>query len=726
VVAKSRANSRPLIVKKVVDGRGHGHHGGAWKVAYADFVTAMMAFFLLLWLLSTSSEETLKGLAEYFSESIAQVGPPGGVGGTLQGLTVVPDTVPRAPASLLDLQPTAAVSRTDRPDLQEIEVGSARSIGPSGDDDPQALEEALRRRDAERFESAKRAIEAALSSAPEELRRLKDSLVFDQTPEGLRIQIVDREQYAMFPLGSDVMYPQTRRLLALVAQAVRGMPNRISIRGHTDARPFAQHAGYDNWRLSSDRANATRLALIEAGLDPGRIAEVVGRADAEPLVPADPNDPRNRRISLVLLHERPARPAGRRGGEPGPVARGARRGSLDRRVRRSPGPPSGPPFRAAPASRRPLSRARAGTRRGHGLAFVAAVGYPSSATSNRRGPMPSPWPALAAETLTLPSPVGPLRAGLARPRGRRGRGTVLLLEGRGEFLEKYAATVERLVEAGLVVLGLDWRGQGASPRLVPGTPRGHVDDFADYLDDLGRLVERAKALALPEPWSLLGHSLGGHLALGWLAGGRRPVARAALVTPMFDIALVPPPRPLVRLLAETAVRVGAGRHYALGQRDPQPSCAFDGNPLTSCPEGFAAAWELRRRHPERRVGGATWGWLAAALRSIEAVHAPGVPESVDVPVLVVRAGDERIVCNRAIERIARRLPRARLIDHPGARHDLFFEQPAVRTRLLDDLLRFFDEEASSAPTSPSVSRSRAVPDADRRGAGRWPHLLDRR
>jgi chemotaxis protein MotB len=726
VAAKSKGNSRPLILKKVVEDGSHGHHGGAWKVAYADFVTAMMAFFLLLWLLSTSSEETLKGLAEYFSESIAQVGPPGGVGGTLQGLTVVPDAVPRTPASLLDLQPTAAVGKVDRPDPEQIELGSARSVAPSEDDDPQALEEALRRREVERFESAKRAIEAALSSAPDELKRLKDSLVFDQTPEGLRIQIVDREQYAMFPLGSDVMYPHTRRLLALVAQAVRGMPNRISIRGHTDARPFAPGAGYDNWRLSSDRANATRLALVEAGLDPGRIAEVVGRADAEPLVPAAPNDPRNRRISLVLLHERPARPAGRSGGERGPAARGARRGSLDRRAGRSPCLPSVRPFRASPAPRRPPAQAGAGMRCGRGLAFVAAVGYPSSATSTPRGPMPSPWPALAAESLSLPSPVGPLRAGLARPRGRAVRGTVLLLEGRGEFLEKYAATVERLVEVGLVVLGLDWRGQGGSPRLVPGTPRGHVDDFADYLEDLDRLVEWAKALALPEPWSLLGHSLGGHLALRWLAAGRRPVARAALVTPMFDIALVPPPRPLVRLLVESAVRVGAGRHYALGQRDPQPSCAFEGNPLTSCPEGFAAAWELRRRHPDRRVGGATWGWLAAALRSIEAVHAPGVPESVDVPVLVVRAGDERIVCNRAIERIARRLPRARLIDHPGARHDLFFEQPAVRTRLLEDLLCFFVGEAPTAPAPPRVGRAPAVRDATPHGADRWPHLLDRR
>jgi chemotaxis protein MotB len=302
--------ARPLVVKKVVEGGGHGHHGGAWKVAYADFVTAMMAFFLLLWLLSTSSEETLKGLAEYFSESIAQTGPPGGVGGALQGLTVIPDAVPRTPSSLLDLQPTVSVRRSDRTDQREVELGRADAAEGGADGEAEssaeaAAEAARRRRDGERLEAAKAAIETALSSAPD-LQRLKDSLVFDQTPEGLRIQIVDREQYAMFPLGSDAMYPHTRRLLAVVAQAVRDLPNRISIRGHTDARPFAPRAGYDNWRLSSDRANATRLALLEVGLAPDRVAEVVGRADAEPLVPTDPHDPRNRRISLVLLNDRTA------------------------------------------------------------------------------------------------------------------------------------------------------------------------------------------------------------------------------------------------------------------------------------------------------------------------------------------------------------------------------------------------------------------------------------
>jgi chemotaxis protein MotB len=133
-----------------------------------------------------------------------------------------------------------------------------------------------------------------------------DSLAFDETVEGLRIHLIDREQVAMFPIGSDVMYPHTRRLLEVVVATVARLQGRLSIRGHTDALPFAPGAAYDNWALSSDRANATRRAMVEAGLQPARIAEVVGKGDAEPLVAEDRTDPRNRRISIVLLRDPPA------------------------------------------------------------------------------------------------------------------------------------------------------------------------------------------------------------------------------------------------------------------------------------------------------------------------------------------------------------------------------------------------------------------------------------
>ncbi len=305
----ARAN-RPLIVRRVIEGPPHRSHGGAWKVAYADFVTAMMAFFLLLWLLSTSSEDTLKGLAEYFSDASTNNGTPSGQGGQL-GITfgASPEQA-QHPNPLLIESPLAHAGRGDG----EAEAG-APAVTPTVGGQPtivdghmsdEAFEQELKRREDARFETAKAAIVKALADSAG-LQVLKDNLVIDQTQEGLRIQIIDQDRVAMFPLGSDVMYPHTRELLGIVAKAIAGLPNRISIRGHTDALPFPPGAAYDNWRLSSDRADATRVALVELGLDPARVAEVVGRGNSENLVRTDPTDPRNRRISLVLLHEpRPA------------------------------------------------------------------------------------------------------------------------------------------------------------------------------------------------------------------------------------------------------------------------------------------------------------------------------------------------------------------------------------------------------------------------------------
>jgi chemotaxis protein MotB len=310
-------SARPVIVQRAPDTRPHGHHGGAWKVAYADFVTAMMAFFLLLWLVGSADKDTLKGLAEFFSDAKVNVGPPGGTGGILDGFSVVPADPGGVPASPFD-QPSVLPGSPDpgHAGADELDPGAlapplggqaARDAAPrTAQDDGDALDG---------LEAAQDSLAEAFAAAPE-LRRFADSMVVDQTPEGLRIQLVDREQLAMFPVGSATMYAHTRRMLELVVKAIAPLPNPISIRGHTDALPFAPGAEQDNWSLSSDRANATRRAMTEAGLDPGRVAEVVGRGDADPLLPTDAHDPRNRRISIVLLRTRP-------GGPPGP-ATGAR------------------------------------------------------------------------------------------------------------------------------------------------------------------------------------------------------------------------------------------------------------------------------------------------------------------------------------------------------------------------------------------------------------------
>jgi len=304
-------NTQPIIIRRVEEESGHGHHGGAWKVAYADFVTAMMAFFLLLWLIATSEEARLKGLAQYFSEARENSGEPGGVGGLLDGVSALNrDMTIQLPASPFAVQRSIPLSREreEQPDPFELDL-TARfdEAGPTAEVElaDEVFEAERERREQAQFEAAKSAILDALSES-DELADYARSLMIDQTPEGLRIQILDRAEHAMFPTGSAEMYPHTRQLIEVVVKAIEGLDQEVSIRGHTDSRPFVRDAGYDNWRLSSDRANATREALLRAGLEPGRIAEVVGRADAEHLVADNPNDPRNRRISLVLLREEAA------------------------------------------------------------------------------------------------------------------------------------------------------------------------------------------------------------------------------------------------------------------------------------------------------------------------------------------------------------------------------------------------------------------------------------
>ncbi len=313
--------NQPVIIRKVVEEGGHGHHGGAWKVAYADFVTAMMAFFLLLWLISSASEETLEGLSEYFSESTVNIGSPGGSGGLLDGVTVTPGQTPaQAPIDPFEMSIRVPTTEEEPPGF-ELDLGSLDGVeGEDAEGEDELLAAERERRERENFEHAKAAILNTIASTPE-LEKYKDQLIIDETPEGLRIQLIDREHSAMFPAGGARMYPHTRKLLKLVAEAIRGLPNKISIRGHTDATPFAAGSGYDNWKLSSDRANATREELIEYGLAPQRIAEVVGKADTEPFVTEDPRDPRNRRISIVLLHAGSGVPAAT-GHEAGPTETG--------------------------------------------------------------------------------------------------------------------------------------------------------------------------------------------------------------------------------------------------------------------------------------------------------------------------------------------------------------------------------------------------------------------
>ncbi len=288
-----------IVIKKIVKGGG-GHHGGAWKVAYADFVTAMMAFFLLMWLLNATTEEQRKGISEYFDPTPMEVSnTTSGAGGVMGGLTVS-----NVGARVNDVQPI--VHNENPPSTDQSSQTNPPAQDPSELTKAQLQQELEQREDSE-FEKVKEQIEQAIQDS--ELKDLAKNLMVDMTPEGLRIQIVDREGESMFPTGSSTPYDKTKELLGMVAQIIKKMPNQISVRGHTDAVPYSMGANYTNWELSADRANASRRVLLNQGIESKKLSNVVGKADTEHLLPLQPKDPQNRRISIILLRESLTKPA---------------------------------------------------------------------------------------------------------------------------------------------------------------------------------------------------------------------------------------------------------------------------------------------------------------------------------------------------------------------------------------------------------------------------------
>ncbi len=291
-------NESTIIVKKII--KGGGHHGGAWKVAYADFVTAMMAFFLLLWLLNVTTDEQKAGLADYFAPTVASQSTSGS-GGLLGGTTMSPDG-----ARISRTAPPTIVVELTPPKQRNPGDGEAES-GTGSEIDEAELLNRIAERERQQFREAEEMLRQAIQEVPD-LADLKKNLIVDNTPEGMRIQIVDQHKQSMFSSGSADMNPTTEKLMKTIADVVMRLPNRIAISGHTDSTPFRTANGYTNWELSSDRANASRRALIDAGLPPDRIASVSGKADTEPLIPEDPSLPSNRRISIVMLREAPVLP----------------------------------------------------------------------------------------------------------------------------------------------------------------------------------------------------------------------------------------------------------------------------------------------------------------------------------------------------------------------------------------------------------------------------------
>ncbi len=283
---------QPIIVKKV-KGHGHGHHGGAWKVAYADFVTAMMAFFLLLWLLSVTTEVQKNGISDYFTSTPMITRSEDGAGGILGGTTVALEG-----AMTSTVQPLVERPKTQDPALTPGSMPVQKEANIS---DQKFLEEQRKREQAE-FEKTAQAIERAVKSNPQ-IADMLQSMRIDQTTEGLRIQILEEQDKPLFASGSATLLPDPKRLMRQVSEVIQKTSNEISIRGHTDSVPYGPGSSYTNWELSADRANASRRALENAGMPAVRINNVLGKADSDPLIEDNPRDGRNRRISIILLRQ---------------------------------------------------------------------------------------------------------------------------------------------------------------------------------------------------------------------------------------------------------------------------------------------------------------------------------------------------------------------------------------------------------------------------------------
>ena len=277
---KNEPLPRPIIVRKIiVEGHG-GHHGGAWKVAYADFVTAMMAFFLLLWILGATTEKQRKGIADYFAPTLIEMKlKSAGSNGPFGGDSIIAkDNYPH----------------------RATQTGS-KSITIPKDATGGALEgqKAERTRDQQRFGFLKKQLMERIRQ-DKALRRLEQNIRFTDTREGLRIDLVDKADFSMFAVGTDRLSPEAWQLMGQVAQVIAGVPNGVIVRGHTDSLPYAAGRSVNNWTLSSARAEATRKALAGQGVPAPRFARIEGVADREPYVPADRYDPRNRRMSITL------------------------------------------------------------------------------------------------------------------------------------------------------------------------------------------------------------------------------------------------------------------------------------------------------------------------------------------------------------------------------------------------------------------------------------------
>lgn len=270
-----------VVIRRVKKVQGGGHHGGAWKVAFADFVTAMMAFFLVLWLMAATTKEQRAAISEYFRNP-----------SPLSGKSPAPSPGMNGPGgastSMIKLGGTADMAKG-----QKDEMGRKRDNAADTNEDSRA-------RDKKRLEALMQDLKEAIDKS-QALEPFKDQLLLDLTPDGLRIQIVDKQNRPMFDMGRDQLKPYTVAILRELSSFINQVPNHISITGHTDTTAYSSDTGYTNWELSADRANAARRALVGGGMDDAKVTRVVGLSSSVLFDKTDPQNPINRRISIVVM-----------------------------------------------------------------------------------------------------------------------------------------------------------------------------------------------------------------------------------------------------------------------------------------------------------------------------------------------------------------------------------------------------------------------------------------
>ena len=297
-----------ITIKKIMDDGHGGAHGGAWKIALADMMTAMMAFFLLMWLLGASNADQRKSIADYFkptSHSNATMGKLAGSDGLLGGRSVIdPDGFPFSAKQTALLNMVTPRSQGG-PTENDPSPNGADSKESGQDGDPgkkSAAAAAAAAADAANFDKMEKEIKEAMAKNPK-LDKLKDQVSFARDKDGLRIEIIDKADFAMFGLGTTTMTPRAQALLTEVSKTLAALPNKVAIRGHTDSVQFANTDDRNNWSLSAERAEETRKIIGKKGIPDSRFAKIEGVADTAPYNPNDPKDPRNRRISITVMNQ---------------------------------------------------------------------------------------------------------------------------------------------------------------------------------------------------------------------------------------------------------------------------------------------------------------------------------------------------------------------------------------------------------------------------------------